>query len=196
VKRKLDATFYQQKDVVALAKSVLGKRICTRIDGIYSSGIITETEAYNGVIDKASHAYGGRMTERTKIMYENGGIAYVYLCYGIHHLFNLITNQEGIPEAILIRAMEAEEGTAQMLKRRKKIRVDKTLCGGPGTVSQALGITTKLNGVSLTGNQIWLEETDLKILPKEISVGPRIGVDYAGADAKLPYRFILNRNGK
>jgi DNA-3-methyladenine glycosylase len=191
VGKKLTKSFYQDKDVVKLARELLGKRLCTMIDGKYTAGIITETEAYAGVVDKASHAYGGRLTERTKIMYEEGGTAYVYLCYGLHHLFNVVTNKKGTPHAILIRAIKPEHGIDIMLERRNKKKVDKTLSGGPGTVAQALGINVKYSGHSLLGQQIWIENAGIKVKEEQIVSGPRIGVDYAGEDAKLPYRFIL-----
>lgn len=189
---KLSRSFFEHDDVVDLAKKLLGKRIVTKIDGKITSGIITETEAYAGVDDRASHAYGGKLTERTKTMYEAGGVSYVYLCYGIHHLFNFVTNKKGVPHAVLLRGIHPEKGIEHMLKRRGKKKVDKTLCSGPGTVSQALGITTAMNGIALGGNKIWVEETGIVIHPEEIIAGPRIGVDYAGKDAKLPYRFTLN----
>lgn len=192
MRKQLPKSFYADKNVVKLAKKLLGMRLCTVIDGKYTSGIITETEAYAGVTDKASHAYGGRLTERTKIMFDEPGTAYVYLCYGIHHLFNIVTNKKGIPHAILIRAIKPDEGVEFMMERRKKLKVDKTFSGGPGTVSQALGIQTKHSGKSLFEKEIWVEETGIKIPEKEIVAGPRIGVDYAGEDAKLPYRFFVN----
>lgn len=188
---RLPQSFFEHEDVVDLAKKLLGKRIVTKIDGVITSGIISETEAYAGTTDRASHAYGGRHTERTKTMYESGGVSYVYLCYGIHHLFNFVTNRKGVPHAILLRAIQPEKGIKWMLMRRNKKKVDKTLCGGPGTVSQALGITTKNNGELLSGRKIWVEETGIVVKPEEIISGPRIGVDYAGEDAKLPYRFRL-----
>jgi DNA-3-methyladenine glycosylase len=192
VNKSLPKSFYKHHDVVTLAKKLLGKRLCTTTDGKFTSGIITETEAYAGETDKASHAFGGRKTERTKIMFEEGGTAYVYLCYGIHHLFNIVTNKKGIPHAILIRAIQPENGIEIMMDRRKKYKIDKTFSGGPGTVSQVLGIHVKHSGKSLLENEIWVEETGIKIPEKEIIAGPRIGVDYAGEDAKLPYRFVVN----
>lgn len=189
---RLKHDFFQDKDVVELAKKLLGKRIVTKINGTITSGIIIETEAYEGVTDRASHAYGGRLTERTKTLYEQGGVAYVYLCYGIHHLFNFVTNQKGIPHAILLRAIRPEKGIEHMLKRRRKKKLDKTLCAGPGSTSQALGITTDMNGVAIGRDKVWVEETGIVVRPGEIIAGPRIGVEYAGKDAKLPYRFRLN----
>ncbi|HLG02747.1 MAG TPA: DNA-3-methyladenine glycosylase [Bacteroidia bacterium] len=193
MRKKLSKSFFQDKDVVLLAKKLLGKRLCTNFDGIFTSGIITETEAYAGIADKASHAYGGRFTDRTKVMYEAGGTAYIYLCYGLHHLFNVVTNKKGTPHAILIRAVYPDNGVEHMLTRRKKKKQDKTLTAGPGSVAQALGITTKFSGTSLMGQQIWIEDAGLKVEAKDILAGPRVGVDYAGKDAGLPYRFVLKK---
>lgn len=189
---KLKRYYYHQEDVVAVARGLLGKTICTRIDGKLTCGIITETEAYAGVSDKASHAYGGKRTARNEIMYHKGGRGYVYLCYGLHHLFNVVTNKEEVPHAVLIRAIKPTVGIETILKRRKQKAVAKNTAGGPGTVSQALGITTQLNGEDLiTGKKIWIREDGLKVKKEQIVAGPRIGVDYAGEDAKLPYRFVL-----
>lgn len=187
--KKISKSFYLREDVVELARELIGKRLCTFVNGQYTSGIITESEAYAGVTDKASHAYGGRFTERTKTMFETGGTSYVYLCYGIHHLFNIVTNKKGIPHAILIRGILPENGTDIMLQRRNKKKIDKTLSAGPGTVSQALGIQVRHSGISLHDQTIWLEESGISVPEQSIIAGPRIGVDYAGEDAKLPYRF-------
>lgn len=190
--KRLSTSFYEDTDVVRIAKALLGKELYTNINGEITSGIITETEAYNGVIDRASHAYGGRLTARTKTMYCAGGIAYVYLCYGIHHLFNVVTNIEGIPHAVLIRNIKPEKGIDTMLERRNKKKLDKTISTGPGTLSQALGMNTKKhNGISLLEDTIWIEESKLSIQKKDIEITPRIGADYAGDDAQLPYRFLI-----
>ncbi len=190
--KKLTHSFYQRTNVVQLAKNLLGKELVTHINGTTTSGIITETEAYNGVTDRASHAFGGRLTERTKTMYAAGGISYVYLCYGIHHLFNVVTNTEGVPHAVLIRNIQPAQGIETVLARRNKKKVDKTISTGPGTLSQALAITTKIhNGISLLGDVIWIEDSGILISENNIEVTPRIGVDYAGEDAKLPYRFLV-----
>ena len=185
---KLPASYYLNPDVVYLAKDLIGKTLCTRINNILTCGIITETEAYNGVTDKASHAYGERRTNRTETMYNKGGVSYVYLCYGIHRLFNIVTNSNGLPHAILIRAIYPTKGMEEIIKRRGQKFTDK-LCVGPGKVSQALGIDLIHNNISLTGKKIWLEDNHVNISEKDINVGPRIGVDYAGDDANLPYRF-------
>jgi DNA-3-methyladenine glycosylase len=187
---KLKASFYQRDNVVKIARELIGKVLFTNFDGIFTAGIITETEAYNGIIDKASHAYGDRRTQRTEIMYGSGGTAYVYLCYGIHSLFNVVTNKKDIPHAVLIRAIYPVEGFDQMRKRRKNLNADKSsIAIGPGTVSQALGIHFSKSGTSLTGNEIWIEDKGIKIPPSKIIAGPRIGVGYAKEDAELPYRF-------
>jgi len=189
---KLKKSFYLTEDVVALAKSLLGKYIYTNIDnkGI-TSGIITETEAYAGVIDKASHAFGNRRTTRTEIMYLEGGVAYVYLCYGIHSLFNIVTNKKDIPHAVLIRGIKPVDGIPIMLERCKKKSITDKSGIGPGNVTKLLGIHYSHTGLSLQGNDIWLEDKNIKIQEKNIIVGTRVGVDYAGEDAKLPYRFQI-----
>ena len=189
---KLATEFYFRDDVVAISRELLGKVLCTNINGVRTDAIITETEAYAGIADKASHAYGNRRTKRTEPMYGPGGTAYVYLCYGIHHLFNVVTNDEGVPQAVLVRAGKPVEGLDEILLRRNRTKVDKTLMGGPGTVSQALGIKTDMTGTSLRGRRIWIEDRGMTVLDKDVSVGPRVGVDYAQEDAARPYRFTLD----
>lgn len=184
----LEASYYLHTDVVFLARDLIGKTLCTRIGNTLTCGIITETEAYAGVTDKASHAYGGRRTSRTETMYSTGGVSYVYLCYGIHRLFNIVTNAQDIPHAILICAIYPTIGIEEIVKRRGA-KLSHHLCVGPGKVSQALGINLLHNNLSVTGNEIWLQDDHVKINQSDIHAGPRIGVDYAGEDAKLPYRF-------
>jgi len=186
---KLPQEFYRREDVLQLSRELLGKVLCTRIDGELARVVITETEAYAGVADKASHAYGGRRTKRTEPMFAAGGAAYVYLCYGIHHLFNVVSNVENVPHAILIRAGKPLEGVEAMLMRRQKLTVDRTLLGGPGSLAKALGITTRLTGKSLQGNEVWIEDRQILLTANEIVASPRIGVDYAEEDALRPYRF-------
>lgn len=187
---KLKQDFYQREDVVQIAKDLLGKYLFTRFDNVITGGIITETEAYNGVIDKASHAYGDRRTTRTEIMYGEAGLAYIYLCYGIHSLFNVVTNTKNVPHAVLIRAIYPTHGIEQMMARRKVNEVKKNFSSGPGTVSQALGIHYSDTGTSLSGNKIWIEDKGIVI--SEFKTTPRIGVDYAKEDASLPYRFVVD----
>jgi len=192
--KKLDHSFYNRNDVVRVAKDLLGKIVVTRFDGITTAGRIVETEAYAGIIDKASHAYNGRRTVRTEVMYQDAGTVYVYLCYGIHYLFNVVTNKKDIPHAILIRALEPLEGIDMMLKRTGKKKSDYTLTKGPGNVSKALGLNTSHTGVSLLGDIVFIAEDEFKLAKKNIGITTRIGVDYAGEDAKLLYRFIVNGN--
>ncbi|MBS1772342.1 MAG: DNA-3-methyladenine glycosylase [Bacteroidetes bacterium] len=190
----LPESFYTRKDVVKIAKELLGKVLVTNFDGVLTSGIIVETEAYAGVIDKASHAYGNRRTQRTEIMYSKGGVSYVYLCYGIHHLFNVVTNIQDIPHAILIRAIEPLEGIETMLQRRKKEKLTPVLTSGPGALSMALGIHTKQSGMSLSGDEIRIEDRGIKIAKKDIAEATRVGVDYAQDHALWPYRFYVRGN--
>jgi len=187
----LAKSFYTRDDVLAISRDLLGKRLCTRINGGLAKAIITETEAYAGVDDRASHAFGGRRTARTEPMFAEGGVAYVYLCYGIHYLFNVVTNVEGTPDAVLIRAAIPAEGEKLMQRRRGKTKADRTLMAGPGSVSQALGITTCLTGASLQSDRIWIEDGGVDPDSMTITTGTRVGVAYAGEDAARPYRFIL-----
>lgn len=189
---KLPPSFYVKDDVVAVARDLLGKVLCTRLNGESTKAIIVETEAYAGVTDKASHAYGGRRTKRTEPIYGQGGTAYVYLCYGLHHLFNVVTNEAETPDAVLIRAGVPMSGAELMLKRRKKAKADKTLLAGPGSLAKALGITTDHTGLSLMNGQIWIEDRGIEIDDDSVLVGPRVGIDYAGDDALRPYRFCTS----
>ena len=188
---KLAPAFYNRSDVVKIAKELIGKIIVTGFGGQVTSGRIVETEAYAGVTDRASHAWGGRRTRRTEIMYSAGGTAYVYLCYGIHQMFNIVTNKQDIPHAILVRAAEPLEGIHTMLQRTGKKTADHSLTKGPGNVAKALGIYTFHTGWSLQSDELFLAEDNFTFPKRDIIATPRIGVDYAGEDAKLPYRFIL-----
>jgi len=192
--KKLPLSFYERSDVVKISKELLGKILVTNWHGIITSGRIVECEAYAGIIDKASHAWNGRRTQRTEIMFGEGGFAYVYLCYGIHHLFNVVTNSKDIPHAILVRALDPLEGIEEMLLRTGKKKLDNTLTRGPGNVSKALGILTKHTGRSLLEDKIFIAEDGCQYQNHEIGISPRIGVDYAGADAALPYRFFVRGN--
>ena len=193
--RKLGIDFYQRANVLQIAKELLGKILVTKWDGIETSGRIVEVEAYNGIIDKASHAAGGRRTNRNEVMYGKGGVAYVYLCYGIHHLFNVVTNEKETPHAILIRALEPLKGIETMLERTNKKQLDNTLTRGPGNVSRALGISFKHHsGLSLLSKDLFIAEDDFVLNKKDLASSPRIGVDYAEEDANLPYRFYIKGN--
>ena len=188
----LSPSFYQRPDVVAIAKDLLGKWLLTSLPGNeVTAGIIIETEAYAGPEDRASHAHGMRRTKRTEVMYENGGIAYVYLCYGIHHLLNVVTNSSDIPHAVLIRALLPTSGIQIMMKRRGKKESSLQLTGGPGALCQALGIDISHNGVPFDSPILRIEDHNHPVDINQIEVSPRIGIDYAGPDALLPWRFRL-----
>lgn len=189
---KLGEDFYRRDDVLQISRELLGKVLSTRIDGVLTQAVITETEAYAGIGDKASHAYGGKRTRRTEPMFATGGIAYVYLCYGIHHLFNVVTNDEGTPHAVLVRAAEPLTGVDVMLRRRGKQRIERTLLRGPGSLAKGMGITTALTGYDLQGDDVWIEDHGVRVPAAGIVAGPRVGVDYAGEDASLPYRFTTS----
>ena len=191
---KLPASFYERKDVVTIARELLGKVLVTNFGGVYTSGMIVETEAYAGITDNASHAYGSRRTPRTEVMYAQGGAGYVYLCYGIHHLFNVVTNLHDVPHAILIRAVAPVDGIPAMLERRGKEALKPSLTAGPGAMSQALGITTRHTGISLQGSDLYIEDRRIKVSRKDIVAATRVGVAYALDDALRPYRFYIKDN--
>lgn len=192
----VDKNFYLRDDVVLIAKELLGKALFSTVDGVLTGGVIVETEAYRGPDDKACHAFNGRRTPRTEPMFRDGGIAYVYLCYGMHHMLNVVTSGKNQPHAILIRAIAPTHGLEKMLERRKKKAVEKTLTNGPGALCQALGVTKTLNFHGFDKEPLWIEETDLVINPSKIQATPRIGVDYAGEDANRPWRFVLENLGE
>lgn len=193
----LSSSFYQQDDVVLIARQLLGKVLCTSFEGKLTSGIITETEAYAGKTDRASHAFNGRRTERTEIMYRAGGISYVYLCYGVHSLFNVVTSTDGDPQAVLIRSIFPFEGLEYMQQRISGKVPDKKSGIGPGKLTRLLGIHYSHTGIplvkadSINSFSIWIEDRRISPDQSQIISGPRIGVDYAGEDALLPYRFRL-----
>ncbi len=193
---KLELSFYQQGDAIALSRALLGCVLMTRISEQECGGFICETEAYSGLNDRASHAYNGRFTKRTKIMYEPGGISYVYLCYGIHHLFNVVTGVSGTPDAVLIRAIVPVAGISYMEKRLSGYVVSGRSIDGPGKLTKALGINGIHNGISLVNDEIWIEEAKEVPSDNEILVTKRIGVGFAGDDAELPNRFLINEQGR
>jgi DNA-3-methyladenine glycosylase len=188
---KLDRSFYTRQNVVAIARDLIGKVLVTNFNGELTSGIIIETEAYEGVTDRASHAYGGRRTARTEVMYAIGGTAYVYLCYGVHSLFNMVTNEVDIPHAVLIRGIYPLEGAEIMKLRTHKTGLSKGSGVGPGKVSKLLGIHYSHTGIDLLGDKIWVEDQGYDF-HDAILTGTRIGVQYSGEDALLPYRFRVN----
>jgi len=189
---KLPESFYGRPSVVKVARDLLGKLLVTNIEGIETGGIIVETEAYSWK-EKGCHAYGNKKTKRNEVMFNSGGYAYVYLCYGIHHLFNVVTNAAGTADAVLIRALEPTVGMEHMLWRATTSSTAR-ITAGPGKLTKALGITRSMNGSYLNGDAVWIEESGIHPSKKDIVVRKRIGIDYAGDDALLPWRFYLRNN--
>lgn len=189
----LTRDFYQREDVVQIAKDLIGKVLVTNIDGKISSGIICETEAYSER-EKGCHAYLGKKTARNEVMFGEGGFSYVYLCYGIHHLFNVVTNVSGCAEAVLIRGIVPLDGIEHVLLRRKKQQLLPNIGIGPGNMSVSLGIKTTHNTTDLLGDTIWIEDRAIEIDEGKLFCGSRIGIDYAGEDALLPWRFWVDIN--
>ena len=186
--------FYTRTDVVQIAKDILGKVLYTSFKNEITAGIIVETEAYAGVHDKASHAYNNRRTERTEIMYHEGGCAYVYLCYGIHPLFNIVTSVDGDPKAVLIRGIEPLHGIETMEIRKGKSLINSKDGIGPGNVTKLLGIKVIHSGLFLykethEETSIWLQEEKISIPEEEVKISFRVGIGYAAEDALLPFRY-------
>ncbi len=191
--KRLPASYYASHDVTHLAKDLLGKFLCTRIDGFYCSGKIVETEAYRGPDDRASHSYNNRRTPRTEVMYHQGGVAYVYVCYGMHHLMNVVTAPADHAHAILIRALEPADGIDVMATRRKLEVEDFRLTKGPGALSVAMGIKSHLTGSSLysPSSPVWIEDRGFNLKKEEICVSKRIGVESAGEAAHWMWRYFV-----
>ncbi|MGE0589539.1 MAG: DNA-3-methyladenine glycosylase [Cyclobacteriaceae bacterium] len=189
---KLPESFYQRSNVQRIAKDLLGKVLVTRINNSLTSGMIVETEAYS-FSERGCHAYNYLRTSRTEIMFLPGGHAYVYLCYGIHHLFNVVTNKQDKPEAVLIRALQPVEGDELMMDRMA-VRKLSRITSGPGKLTKALGIDRKLNGNSLQNDEVWIEDIGTNIVKKDMVETKRIGIDYAGEDAELPWRYYIKGN--
>ena len=192
--KKLPIQFYKRTDVLLIAKELIGKIVVTKFNGLTTSGRIVETEAYIGLTDRASHSFGGRRTERNEHMYSSAGTAYVYICYGMHHLFNIVSNAANVPDAILIRAVEPITGIDIMLKRTGKLKLDNTLTKGPGNAAKALGISKLNSGANLLNDEIYIAEDGLEIAETAIGISRRIGVESAGEAALLPYRFYVKGN--
>lgn len=191
---RLPRSFYTRNDVVEIARELLGKKITSFTGMQLTEGIITETEAYNGISDKASHAYGNRRTKRTETMYQEGGIAYIYFCYGIHSLLNVVTNVKEIPQAVLIRAIFPVSGIDIMSERMgRKVTPGEGI--GPGKVAKLFGLTFSDDRVDLVeGDKVWIESTGIRVPEEMIEITPRIGVGYAREDAQLPYRFLVKHS--
>jgi DNA-3-methyladenine glycosylase len=187
----LPRAFYTREDVLEVARDLLG-RVLVVPDraGRRVSGMIVETEAYRGPEDRASHAHGGRRTARTETMYAEGGAAYVYFVYGMYHQFNVVTNGIDVPHAILVRALEPLEGIERMRRRRGRRPVEE-LASGPGKLCIALGIDRTFDREDLAGPRVWIEDGPRPSAPRTIARGPRVGIDYAGAWARRPWRFWI-----
>ena len=192
--KKLPVEFYDREDVVQIARDLLGKIIITKFDGVSTSGKITETEAYIGLTDKASHSFGGKRTLRNENMYAAAGTTYVYICYGMHHLFNVVSNAKNIPDAVLIRAIEPLSGIEIMLERTGKLKPDSTLTKGPGNAAKALGISKNHSGINLLKDEIYIADDGLIIEQSLIGTSSRIGVESSGDAALKPYRFYVKDN--
>ena len=191
----LKRDFYTRADTLRVARELLGKRLVVPAEtGARVSARVVEVEAYLGVEDRAAHSYGGRRTRRTETMYAVGGAAYVFFVYGMHHQFNVVTGPEGRPHAVLVRAVEPEEGV-ELMRERRVVSKERELTSGPGKLCRALGIDLTFDGEDLTeSGRVWLEETGQTYRPGEVATGPRIGVAYAAEDALQPWRFWVKGN--
>lgn len=197
---KLERDFYLD-DTEKVAKQLLGKLLVHEKGGKRISGIIVETEAYLGIADKAAHSYKGKKTPRNAAMFGSGGYAYVYFIYGMYNCFNVVTKPEGVPEAVLIRALEPYEGLdAMALSRYNKVyeALNKSqirnLSNGPGKLCIALSIDRSLNGEDLCGNRLFIEDIPQTTEPFNISASKRIGVDYAEEAKDFPLRFFIENS--
>ena len=188
--KKLPLSFYLRADVVQIAKDLLGKVLVTDWGEGRTTGRIVETEAYQGTEDRASHASKGR-TDRTEVMFGEGGTAYVYLCYGVHQMFNIVTNKQDTPDAVLIRAVEPLEGGDIMLQRTGKKKLDPSVTSGPGRVGKAFGFHTSQCGLLLTGDELYMADDGYQLPDDKLGTSPMVGVDYAGEHAAWHYRFFI-----
>lgn len=190
---KLTESFYQRTNVVKIARELLGKQLFTNVGGVITGGMIVETEAYSWK-ERGCHAFGAKKTNRNAVMFGKGGHAYVYLCYGMHNMFNIVTNRADVADAILIRAIEPRTGLKDMAQRRGEPVSRFHLTSGPGKLAKALGIDRSMNGKSLLDDEVWVEDMGEKITSRYIQASERIGIDYAGEDALLPWRFTVKDN--
>ncbi|WP_070120596.1 DNA-3-methyladenine glycosylase [Bacillus marinisedimentorum] len=195
--------FFEQP-TLQLARSLLGKTLIHKTDEGVTSGRIVETEAYMGPEDKGAHSFGNRKTDRTKVMYERAGLAYLFRIYGMHLCFNVVSGPPGKPEAILIRALEPVDGLRLMAKRRGMELTDEegalparklaNLTNGPGKLSMALGLSMDLYGNDLTTPPLWIDFTAGQPDARQIVEGPRINIDYAEEYTAVPWRFWIKDN--
>lgn len=182
-------------DTVSVARALLGCVLWRKLDGDERlAARIVETEAYLGANDAASHARRGLRSPRNESMYLEGGHAYVYFTYGMHFCMNVVTQEAGTAEAVLLRAAEPLRGVELMRERRPKARGDHQLMNGPGKICQAMDIDRRLDGESLRGDALWLMSRDIEIGDDAIAVSPRVGVENSGDAAAWPLRFYLRGN--
>ncbi|WP_069661208.1 DNA-3-methyladenine glycosylase [Arcticibacter eurypsychrophilus] len=189
---KLPDEFYLREDVLLIARQLLGKKLCTDVDGLFSSGIIVEAEAYIGPEDRGSHAYNNKRTNRNEVMYARGGVIYMYICYGIHDMLNIVTGAEGSSHAILIRALQPVDGIS-IMQNRRGITDLKKLCKGPGALAKAMGLFKLHNGISLQSNKIWIEEGEV-VSPEQVVETARVGMNFEGIYKRIPWRFYIKEN--
>jgi DNA-3-methyladenine glycosylase len=192
---RLKRAFYAREDTLAVARELLGKRLVVPTDeGARVSGRIVEVEGYLGAEDKAAHSYGWRRTARTETMYREGGTVYVFFVYGMHHQFNVVTGPDGTPTAVLVRAVEPEEGS-ELMRERRAVSKERELTSGPGKLCKALGIDRSFDGEDLTASRrVWLEDAGARARPEDVAEGPRVGIDYAEEYALKPWRFWIKGN--
>jgi len=190
---KLPRSFYNRPDVLEIARTLLGKTLCTKVNKQLCKAKITEVEAYCGRTDEGCHAYPNKRTKRTEVMYREGGYAYVYICYGIHSMFNVVTNVKGLANCILVRAIEPIMGVDLMQQRRGLKKANYRIGRGPGCVGQAMGIKLNMYGTDLLSNTIWIED-EADIHPNKIGISARIGMNFEGPDKDLPWRFFIKDN--
>ncbi len=192
--KKLPTHFYKRTDVLLIAKELIGKIVVTNFNSVITSGRIVETEAYVAITDRASHSFAGKRTARNEHMYAAAGTAYVYICYGMHHLFNVVTNAANVPDAVLIRAVEPIAGIDTMLRRTGKLKLDNNLTKGPGNAAKALGISKRHSGFNLINDEIYIADDGFEMAETSIGMSSRIGVEGSGDAALLPYRFYIKGN--
>jgi DNA-3-methyladenine glycosylase len=191
---KLPESFYRREDTVAIARELLGKCLFTEIDGLLCGGIIIETEAYIGPHDMGSHSYNNRRTTKNEMMYSEGGVVYMYICYGIHDMLNVVTGLEELSHAVLIRALQPEIGIDIMRMRRNISNNDLRLCQGPGALAKAIGVNKLHNGVSLQDGEIWIEDKGIIFTDEQITAAPRVGLNIPEPYKSIPWRFYVKGN--
>ncbi|WP_207425478.1 DNA-3-methyladenine glycosylase [Pedobacter sp. SYSU D00535] len=188
---KLAPSFYQRDDVVLIAEQLLGKYLFSKIDGSLTGGLIVETEAYKGPEDRGSHAFNHRRTPRNEAMYAEGGIVYMYVCYGIHDMLNIVTGPAESSHAVLIRAIEPTEGIETMRIRRGITTDDRKLCKGPGALAKALALNKNHNRLSLQGEVVWIEDRNIELEPEKVVATKRVGLNIDEPYISIPWRFYI-----